>query len=239
MNDLYKSKVEELDLWKQYKSGDKQALKHLMRSVDPLLQKQVSKYQNTRVPRLAIETKARELTMGAFNTYDPKRAQLNTHVVNNLKHLQRFTLEYQNVAKIPENRGIAINKFKNIQANLADELNREPNIQELADALTWSTAEVERMISELRKDLTMTTGEDLLYDTAFDGLDPTLDAIWFVYHESDPEEKKVLEMLFGLNNIPKSTNSVEMASRIGKPEPYLKRKQKELAERIIAARRLL
>lgn len=238
MNDLFKSKQNELELWKQYREGDKKALTSLMRSVDPLLQKQVSKYQNTRVPRLAIETKARELTMGAFNTYDPMKAQLNTHVVNNLKHLQRFTLEYQNVAKIPENRGIAINKFKNIQANLADELQREPNIQELSDALDWSPAETERMISELRKDLTMTTGEDLLYDTAFAGLDPTRDAIAFVYQESDDEEKKILEMLFGLHNMPKAANTMEMAMRLKKPESYVKRKQKELAERIVATIKL-
>jgi DNA-directed RNA polymerase specialized sigma subunit len=237
--DLNLNKQNELELWKKYKTGDKAVTKDLLRSVNPLLQKQISKYQNTRVPRLAIETKARELAVGAFNTYDPSKAQLNTHLVNNLKHLQRFTLEYQNVAKIPENRGIAINKFKNIQANLNDKLGREPTVPELADELDWDEAEVERMILELRKDLTMNTGEDLLYDSAFEGINPTLDAIWFVYEESDNEDKKILEMLFGLRGMPKSQNNLEAATRLNRTESYVKKRSKELASKIIEARKLL
>lgn len=75
------------------------------------------------------------LALQAFDTYDPAKGKLNTHVMNYLKHLQRYVLDYQNVGKIPEHRGIAISKFQNRQSELQDNLGREPNVKELADEL--------------------------------------------------------------------------------------------------------
>jgi len=100
-----------------------------------LLQKEVNKYAASPLPRTSLETEARILALKAFDSYDPNKAQLNTHVTNHLKHLQRYVLTYQNIGKIPEHRGIAISKFQNIKENLTEDLDREPTIVELADAL--------------------------------------------------------------------------------------------------------
>ena len=130
------TKEKEFKLWEDWSSKeDYKARNELLTSLNPLLMKQVNKYNASPIPRTALETEARVLALNAFDSYDPSKAQLNTHVTNHLKHLQRFVLNYQNVGKIPESRGLAISKFQNIQSNLTEDLGREPTAIELADNL--------------------------------------------------------------------------------------------------------
>ncbi len=238
MPSIQEHKTKEFELWQAYKNGDVQARNRLLTSLDPLLKKNVNKYVNSGLPRESLETEARFLAAKAFESYDPSKAQLNTHVTNHLKHLQRFVIEYQNIAKIPENRAIQISKFQNIKANLSEKLNREPNVIELAEELNWSPAEVERMISENRKDLTMISGEDIFYEDQFRAQDLTVEAIWFVYYDVDNEDKKILEYTFGLFGNTKIPVQ-EIALKIGKPESYVLKRYKELAEKINGARGLI
>lgn len=236
MADFSATKQRELDLWRRANDGDATAKVELLKSLDPLLKKNVNKFVNSGLPREALETEARFLASKAFKTYDPSKSQLNTHTQNHLKHLQRFVVEYQNIAKIPENRAIAISKFNNIKANLEETLNREPTVLELSDALQWSPMEVERMLAEQRKDLTMISGEDIFYEDQFRSQDPTIEAIWYVYYgDTDNEEKKILEYTFGLFGQRKYTVT-EISMKLNKPNSYILKKHKELADKINDAR---
>jgi len=230
-------KEHELGLWKKWKkTGKPEPLNELLKSMDPYLQSHVNRFTGSPLPRPAIESQARILAVKAFQTYNPNMgAQLNTHMGHELKHLTRYVLDYQNVGKIPENRGIAISKFQNIKANLTDELNREPTVIELADKLQWSVAEVERMQSELRQDLNIIQGkEEAFFDTSFNTTDRSRDMVEFVYYSSSPEEQKVLEYWFGLGGNPKL--SVEdMAIRLNKTPKQIRDISKILAEKIKTA----
>jgi DNA-directed RNA polymerase sigma subunit (sigma70/sigma32) len=236
--DLLESKRQEMELWRAYKDGDVNARVSLLKSLDPLLKKNVNKYANSGLPREALETEARTLVAKSFDSYDPTKSQLSTHATNHLKHLQRFVIEYQNIAKIPENRAIQISKFKNIKANLSEKLNREPSVLELADELHWNIAEVERMVAEQRKDLTMISGEDIFYEDQFRSQDLTLEAIWFVYYDVDNEDRKILEHTFGLFGNPKLSVS-EIGQKINKPDSYVLRRYKTLADKINQTRGLI
>ena len=239
MPTLLENKTKEIELWKNYhETGNIEARNELLRSMDPLLKKSVNKYVNSGLPRESLETEARTLVANSFKSYDPTKSQLNTHATNHLKHLQRFVIEYQNIAKIPENRAIQISKFQNVKSNLNEKLNREPNAMELADELNWSPAEVERMIAENRKDLTMISGEDIFYEDQFRAQDATLEAIWYVYYDVDNEDKKILEYTFGLFGNPKLPIS-EIAMKIGKTETHILKQYKNLADRINDARGLI
>jgi DNA-directed RNA polymerase specialized sigma subunit len=101
----------------------------------PVYQKEANKFKSAPLPNSAIESQAKILTLKAFETYDPSKSQLNTHVTNHLKHLQRYVLEYQNIGKIPEHRGLAIGKYQTVFDNLKEDLGREPTDMELADNL--------------------------------------------------------------------------------------------------------
>lgn len=235
---MIETKGLELDAWKKWnKTGDKEQLTFLLKSMDPFLQSYVNKYSASPLPRPAIESQARILAVKAFETYDPKKAALNTHVGHHLKHLHRYVLEFQNVGKIPENRGIAISKFKNVRSNLSDNLNREPNVIELSDSLHWSVPETERMQKELRQDLNIIQGkEEAFFDVNFNTSDTTRDIVEFIYYSSTPEEKKLLEYWFGIGGTPK-LGIDEIAMKLNKPVADVRKMSKELARKITEATR--
>jgi DNA-directed RNA polymerase specialized sigma subunit len=227
-------KENELGLWKKWKkTKDPAHLNALITSMDPFLQSNVNKFSTAPLPRTALESQARLLAVKALQTYDPsKGTQINTHVGHELKHLNRYVIEYQNVGKIPENRGIAISKFQNIKSNLTEDLGREPTITELADALMWSPAEVERMQTELRSDILIQQGKDeAFFDTTFNPTDRTKDIVQFVYYQAGPDEKKVLEYTFGIGGNPKLTPA-EMAIRMNRPVSEVRKMAHDLGETI-------
>lgn len=231
------AKHEELELWKSWKrTGDKQYMNQLLTSMDPFLQSQVNKFNSVPIPRSALESQAKLLALKALQTYDPGRGtQINTHLGHELKHLNRYVIEYQNVGRIPENRGIAISKFQNIKSNLTEDLGREPTVIELADALQWSPAEVERMQSELRSDILITQGkEEAFFDTTFNPTDQDRDVVEFVYYQSAPDEKKVLEYTFGMGGNPR-LSTADIATRLGKTPAEIRAISKRLAKTISEA----
>ena len=203
----------------------------------PVYQKEANKFKAAPIPNSAIESQAKILTLKAFETYDPLKSQLNTHVTNHLKHLQRYVLEYQNIGKIPEHRGLAIGKYQTVFDNLKEDLGREPTDMELADNLGWSTMEIGRMQSELRKDLMMNTlgdEEDLtdFFDFSFNndsGVDK--EALQYVYFDADYQGKKILERFFGMHGH-QQKNVSEIAQELGISEYYVRTKAKELAKEI-------
>lgn len=231
-------KNEELQTWKKWKkTKDPFHLSNLLRSMDPYLQSHVNKYVTSPLPRPALEAQARILAVKAFSTYDPtKGTQLNTHMGHELKHMTRYVLEYQNVGKIPENRGIAISKFKNVKSNLTEDLGREPNITELSDKLMWSVNETQRMQKELRQDLNVIQGkEEAFFDTAYNTSDQDRDLVEFVYYSASPDEKKVLEYWFGLGGVPK-LGVEDMALKMNKTAAEIRIISKELARKITEAK---
>lgn len=235
MND---TKKQELELWKKWKkTSEPEHLNTLLKSMDPFLQSYVNKFSTSPLPRPAIESQARILAVKAFGSYNPKKgAALNTHLGHELKHLTRYVLEYQNVGKIPENRGIAISKFHNIKSHLMDELGREPSISELSDTLKWTPAEVERMQSELRQDLNVVQGkEEAFFDVGFNTSDVTRDIVEFVYYSVGPEEQKILEFTFGMGGNPRLTPE-QIALRVNKTVGQVRSMQKDLAAQIQKAK---
>jgi len=231
-------KEKELKLWEEWKfNRNIRARDELLKSLRPLLAKEINKFSTSPIPRPALETEAKVLALKAFETYDPKRAQLNTHVTNHLKHLQRYVLTYQNIGKIPEHRGLAIGKFQTTKETLMEELDREPTLVELADALHWPLAEVERMQTELRRDLNMAramqeeeSGQffDLLQKP---GQDPLKEAIEYVYFDASPEDKKILEYAFGIGG-QQILRPREIAQKLNRTENYIRTRFKILASEI-------
>lgn len=227
-------KKKELDLWNQWKkSGDQQHFTGLLKSLEPLVQSHVNKFNNAQIPRTAIESQARILAAKALKTYDPSfGTQINTHIGHHMKHLHRYVLEYQNIGKIPEARGLAISRFANLKSNLTEELGREPNIIELAEALKWSTAEVERMQAELRNDIQVIQGkEEAFFDTTLNQTDTARDLVEFAYYSSGPEERKIIEYWFGFGGSPKLSVN-EIAVRMNKTPAQVRAMAKEIALKI-------
>jgi len=233
----------EQELYKKYQSGDDSAKMELLKSLAPIINSQVNRFATSGLPTTAIRLEAQKLTIGALKTYDPAQAQLSTHVVNNLKKLSRFVTNYQNVGHIPEPRALLIGKYKTINENLKIELGRDPTAVELSEALKVSPLEIDRLQTELRSDLSSTA--DTLSDDGFDDdvsgfyqyvlpgqADPKLqEAIDFVYFDSDPVDKKILEYSLGLYGTTiKKAKDIAIALKMTDAE--LKRRRGLLAQKI-------
>lgn len=222
---IYKEK--EITLYNRWRSGENNAKIELLESLSPLIRKQVNKFYRSGIPEFAVRAEGFRLASGAIDSYDPKKAQLNTHVTNYLKKLSRFVTNYQNVGHIPEPRALIIGKYNTIYSNLESDKGREPTILELSDAMQIPVAEIERLQSELRADLSLTLEEDAdeigFYSfTREEETDPKVrQAIETVYFESDPIDKKIMEYHFGLYGTPK-LKSKDTASKLNLRDTDLK-----------------
>lgn len=232
------NQAKEFELFKKYQKGDTSAKKELLKSLTPLVISQVNKFINSGLPPLAIQLEGIRLTSNAIDTYDPSKAQLNTHVMNNLKKLSRFVTNYQNIGHIPEPRALMIGKYNTIFSNLYADKGREPTTQELADAMQVSMAEIERLQSELRKDLSTSVIEEDDDETGFykyiqqTTQDPKQkEAIEFVYFDSDPVDKKILEWTLGVYGN-QTLPAKEIARKLGLTDFQLKQRKEKLAKEI-------
>ena len=218
-------KEQELELFDAYRSGDQQAKRELLSSLKPLIRHQAQRFAGSGLPTIALELEGVRLASEAIDTYEPKKSQLNTHVTNRLKKLSRFVTNYQNIGHIPEPRALMIGKYQSIFDNLEAEKGREPTQAELADSLHVSMAEVERLQTELRKDLSMTVDEDTesggfyFYSSSAQTDPKLLQALEFVYFDADPLDKKILEYTFGIGNTQKlSAGQIEIKLKISGSE---------------------
>jgi len=233
-------KNQEIELWNRYKVGDKQALQLLLKSLEPVIQGQVNKFAGVGLPRVSIEMEAKRLTIQALDSYNPALAKVSTHVTNYLKKLQRFVMSYQNVGHIPEPRAIAIGKYQTIYENIESDKGREPTVEELADQMQWSPVEVNRLQTELRKDLSIkhdtdddTAGGFYYYSNPFNQ-DQESENLWhFIYYDADPIDKKIMEYtlpIFGVQG--EALNRKQVAAKLNLTVNEVKKRQQKLAEKM-------
>jgi DNA-directed RNA polymerase specialized sigma subunit len=184
---------EDLDLWREWKrTKSPLTLEHLLTRLAPLINREVGKWGAT-VPRVALESKARILTIEALENYDPNRgAAIGTHVTNRLRKLSRFVYPYQNVARLPENKQLLFNTFQVAQNKLYDEHGREPTVEEISDELGWTKRKVSDFQHSFgRRELVESEGAFIEDDPATSGL------VDFYYHGLAPDDKRLFEDITG------------------------------------------
>lgn len=232
-------KTKEIDLYNQYKTNnDINAKKELLSSLAPLINGQVNKYVNSGLPKLSIELEGYRLAGHALNTYDPNKSQLNTHVTNNLKKLSRFVTDYQNIGHIPEPRALIIGQYNAVHSNLKEEKGREPTTIEISDEMSLPIKEIERLQTELRKDLYIgNVPEDEDEMGFYEFINPSeqtskyQEALEFVYFDSDPVSQRVIEAYTGLHGKPKKKVK-DLISELNITESQLSVIRKKIADEI-------
>jgi len=184
---------EDLDMWREWQQRkDPQTLNALLNRLNPLIQREVNKW-GTAVPRPALESKARMLTVDALDTYNPnKGAQVGTHVSSRLRKISRHVYPYQNVARLPENQQLKYNTFQVAQNKLYDTLGRDPTVSEIADELAWKTKQVRNFQKSFgRRELVESEGAFLEREDEDDSL------VDFYYHGLSPKNQRLFEDIVG------------------------------------------
>jgi DNA-directed RNA polymerase specialized sigma subunit len=193
---------DDLTLWKKWKaSKSPNDLSALFRRLDPLIQSNVNKYSAAPIPRSALEGEAKKWALKAFESFDPKHGvKLSTHVSNYLMKLYRYTVQHQNVGRIPEHRALQINSYKSGLTQLQDKLGRPPTTHELADHLSWPLKHVNEMQNSLRQDIAASTG---MGEEGTEKFSPHLEVINLGYHSLTPEEQMIFDYTTGMHGKPK------------------------------------
>lgn len=191
---MYETRQEkDLELWKEWKSTrDPATLTKLLDRLQPLIARETGKWQSS-VPQVALEAKARILTVEALESYNPNMgAAIGTHITSRLRKLSRSVYPYQNVARLPENKQLMYNTFQVAQNRLLDNHGREPTTEEMADELQWTpkkVADFQRAFG--RRELVESEGAF----TEEEQQDSQL--IDFYYHGLPPDDKLLFEHIVG------------------------------------------
>lgn len=147
----------DLALWKKWHDGGhrREDMEPLLKNFEPLIRLRMSPFLGRvrLVPDSVIEAEFKLQFVEALRVYDPEKSSLITHVFRYLDKAKRYIADKQNVGRIPENRIYKIKTYTNALNNLRDKLNGEPSIKQLSVELGWPEAEVKRMASESRADL--------------------------------------------------------------------------------------
>jgi DNA-directed RNA polymerase specialized sigma subunit len=201
--------------WKQTPSP--QTTGAMLRALQPVLDKGITAYAG-RDRSALTQGYARRIALQALQTYDPSRATLKTHVMNHLQGLRRATGKFQNIVKFPERAALDQNFVVHARRTLADELGREPSIEELADHTGLSPRRLQRL-QKFRG--AMATGMlDRFSNGEGGGFNPAVvtdnsrNILDVVYGDLNPVNQKILEWSLGLHGEPVLPNH-DIARRLG------------------------
>jgi len=218
---------QDLELWKEWrKDNSPTTLNKLMNRLNPLIHREVNKWQYT-VPPAALVSKGRILTVEALKSYDPnKGAAIGTHVTSRLRKLSRFAYPFQNVARMPENKQLLYNTFEGARTRLYDNLGREPTVDEISDELAWTPKKVQDFQKSFgRRELVESEGafQDEHSDEA-----PLVD---FYYHGLSPEDKLLFQDITGYGGT-KPLNNDELRRKYKYTQGQLSYKKRKFTEQI-------
>lgn len=201
--DLKTTQKKELELWHAWNTGGRkpELLKPLYESYKPAFQRELRKWKGVEIPASAIQAEIRRHFVNAVKTYDPKKAQLNTHVNFHFKKVSRFIKTYQNYGKMSEGQISKIREFKQGVEHLTNLHGYTPDTRTIADHLKWPHKTVVQLHKELsRRDLPV-SGFPHEHDP-IEMLKPReLEAVRLLQFDSrlSTEERTVYEHTFGLN----------------------------------------
>jgi DNA-directed RNA polymerase specialized sigma subunit len=218
-------------LWTAWKANpNKGNLSPLLRQVDPILQKEVGRWAGGGVATPVLMVQAKKLALQAFDTYNPTKAALNTHLTNQLKGLSRQPYTYISPARMPEHRQIKLKTYKNSEEILKERLGREPTAQELSADLAWSIQEVGRYRKEIRKEYSTSQPIPPGFETssADDGI------VGFIYHDLNTQDQKVFEHTTGYGGA-ELLSTRDLMSRTGLTQGQVSHSKRRLKKIISTA----
>lgn len=224
--------AKEVALWQAWKDSGQtpNALRPLLKSFKPMIRSKVNVYKGRvkLVPDSTIEAEFQLRFVDALRSYDPSKGSLGTYVYRYLDKAKRFIVEHQNVGRIPENRVYKIKKYTEARDDLAEEHGRVPSVEDVAERLNWSTAEAERMDSELRGDLTSQGFEEDPYAMV---PSKSEEVLRLFKYELEGKEREVYEYLTGFGR-PRIVSTGEIAKKVGLADYQVSRIKKSIQKKL-------
>jgi DNA-directed RNA polymerase specialized sigma subunit len=204
---------EAYDSWAQA-GHDRKAAQPLLKALKPTVDAALKSYAGNDD---AMRTKANIMALNAAKGYNPKEGtQLNTFVMSHLRGLNRLYGTRSQMVKVPERSRMDWINLEKASKNLEIENNREPTLDELADATNLSIRKIEKLRAMNRGEASegQWTSQETGVSTFMKDNDPQ--RIWaeYVYHELDPIDKKIYEWSTGYGGAKRIDKKMDMAKRL-------------------------
>lgn len=190
----------------------------LVKEVSPVIDQAMTSYGMGSATSPVLRSRAKIMASQAFDTYDPAKGSLKTHLLSQLRGLQRHAAQSQNIIGIPERVAIQRQQLSETENVLRDELGRDPSDLEIADRTGLSrkrlayirgyqppTAEGSVMQEDDAGNVGMPSAQAVQPEVAY------LD---YVYYDLAPVDQVILDYSLGLHGAPKLTPK-EVAQRLG------------------------
>lgn len=206
--------------WKQAPSL--QSTGKLLKTVDPVITTALRTYGGSNMGSPTLRSRARRLAVDAFNTFDPDKGNLRTHLLSQLRRLQRVSAQEQNIISIPEQVSSDVKMVMDAETSLRDQLGRDPSDFEIADStglslkrlkyIRQANVPVAEGTAEARAD-SDASGMSQTPSSTLPGQD-TSDA-WrdFVYADLQPVDQAIMDYTLGLHGSPQLP-ATEIARRL-------------------------
>jgi DNA-directed RNA polymerase specialized sigma subunit len=124
---------QDFEAWQQWKQDPgPHTLGPLYGRIQPIIKSESSKWAQTGIKPPLLEAHAQDLAFDALHTYDPNSGtQLNTHITNHLKKMNRYVIKNQQTVRVQETKVFDYRRLERAREELTMELGREPTDTEL------------------------------------------------------------------------------------------------------------
>ena len=196
----------------QKEPEDKTVLQGILKEVEPTVNNILTSYAPGKQDALKI--KAMSMTTDALKKFDPtKQVPIKNYLFQQLQPLRREYGKRLHTLKVPESRILDRNRLQKAEVALVEKMQRDPTVEELADATGISVKRIEKArragmpVPESRVE---TEKGDIPLSEQRDPLE-----IWtdFVYHDLDSRDKKIFEWASGYRGT-KQIPKIEIAKQL-------------------------
>lgn len=214
--------AQDLELWNKWnESGRKpEHLEPLLNRYENLFNRKVQEWSPPMIEREAMKADITKNAIKAFQTYNPDKAALNTHVQNYIQKSKRFMVQHQNVAYIPEQQAYSIGDIQRAQSSLNEDLGRDPTPSEIADHLGMKVKDVVKIQKSIRKDI---AGSSLESDPMPHLGSRQQEVLAILPSVLTPEEKQVFDYMYHPDPKKRIMSTSVIARKMGKNDSQVSR----------------
>jgi DNA-directed RNA polymerase specialized sigma subunit len=183
-----------------------------------------------------VKGRARYLAMEAVKSYDPSRgAKLESHVMNHLQGLRRYSNQSRIVMKQSERKRREYYELMRIEREFYDENGREPSADELSDKLGISPRKLEVIrgygVRSIGTEAASGGSEGDSGQLGTNMQDPEDIWISYVYHDLSSIDQQIMDWKIGLHGKPQLSNQ-DIAKRLGISPPAVTQRARRISKKL-------
>jgi hypothetical protein len=183
-----------------------------------------------------LASKARVLAAGAVKTYSPASgASLHTWTAQQLQPLRRIKRQSQQAIQVPDRVQIDAYALDTAEKEFLDEHGREPGLQELSDRARMPVRRIRKVRESLRPVSAEGAWNGMVLGNQTDYREEAMD---YVFGESDPVDRKIIELRTGYGGL-EPLPPGEVAARLKMTPTQLSRRSAVIASKVFEIEKAL